>query len=85
MGLFDFESKTEYEYYEELTDEEKEELEEKMDDLNLEDWQKELVREGKYDIEDFEEEVEDEDDYYYDDEDDDENDDEDEEEDEDYV
>ncbi|MBE6158292.1 MAG: hypothetical protein E7159_00480 [Firmicutes bacterium] len=85
MGLFDFESKTEYEYYEELTDEEKEELEEKMDDLNLEDWQKELVREGKYDIEDFEEEVEDEDDYYYDDEDDDESDDEDEEEDEDYV
>ena len=85
MGLFDLESKTEYEYYEELTDEEKEELEEKMDDLNLEDWQKELVREGKYNIEDFEEEVEDEDDYYYDDEDDDENDDEDEEEDDDYV
>ena len=81
MELFDLESKTEYEYYEELTDEEKEELEEKMDDLNLEDWQKELVREGKYNIEDFEEEVEDEDDYYYDDE----SDDEDEEEDEDYV
>ena len=85
MGLFDFKSKTEYEFYEELTDEEKEELEEKMADLNLEEWQKELVREGKYEIEDFEEEVEDEDDYYYDDEDDDENDDEDEEEDDDYV
>ena len=65
MGLFDFKSNAEYEYYEELTDEEKEELEEKMDDLNLEDWQKELVREGKYNLEDFDEETEDEDDYYY--------------------
>ena len=63
MGLFDLNSDDDY--YENLSDEEKEELEEKMDDLNLEEWQKELVREGKYDPENFEEEVEDEDDYYY--------------------
>ena len=63
MGLFDLNSDDNY--YENLSDEEKEELEEKMDDLNLEEWQKELVREGKYDPENFEEEVEDEDDYYY--------------------
>ena len=63
MGLFDLNS--DEDYYENLSEEEKEELEEKMDDLNLEEWQKELVREGKYDPENFEEEVEDEDDYYY--------------------
>ncbi len=63
MGLFDLNS--DEDYYENLSEEEKEELEEKMDDLNLEEWQKELVREGKYEPENFEEEVEDEDDYYY--------------------
>ena len=63
MGLFDLNSDDDY--YENLSDEEKEELEEKMEDLNLEEWQKELVREEKYDPENFEEEVEDEDDYYY--------------------
>ena len=71
MGLFDFSKNNENDFYEDLTDEEKEELEEKMDELNLEDWQKDLVREGKYDPENFEEEVEDEDDYYYEDDDDD--------------
>jgi hypothetical protein len=81
MGLFDFINKDENDFYEDLTDEEKEELEEKMDELNLEDWQKDLVREGKYDPENFEEEVEDEDDYYYEDDDDDDEDDYDEEED----
>ena len=40
------------------------ELEERMNDLDLEDWQKELVRNGEYDPENFDEEVEDEDDYY---------------------
>ena len=44
------------------------ELEEEMDNLGLEDWQKELVREGKYDPENFEEDdSEDEDDYYHED------------------
>ena len=39
------------------------ELEERMNNLDLEDWQKDLVREGKYDPENFE----DEDDYYHED------------------
>ena len=44
------------------------ELEEEMDNLDLEDWQKDLVREGKYDPENFEEDdSEDEDDYYHED------------------
>ena len=43
-------------------------LEERMDDLELEDWQKDLVREGKYDPENFEESEDlEEDDYYYED------------------
>ena len=41
-----------------------EELESEMDELNLEDWQKDLVREGKYSPYDFEEEELEEDDYY---------------------
>lgn len=45
-------------------DDKDEDLEQRMDDLDLEEWQKELVREGKYDPENFDEEVEDEDDYY---------------------
>ena len=46
------------------------ELEQRMNDLELEDWQKELVREGKYDPESFEEDdSDDEDDYYHEDED----------------
>lgn len=46
------------------------ELEQRMNDLELEDWQKELVREGKYDPENFEEDdSDDEDDYYHEDED----------------
>ena len=69
MWLIDFMTKKEYDFYDDLTEEEKVELEELMDDLNLEDWQKDLVREGKYNPEDFEEEVEDEDDYYYEDDD----------------
>ena len=68
MGLLDFMTKKEFEFYEDLTEDEQVELEELMDNLNLEEWQKELVREGKYNPEDFEEEAEDEDDYYYDDE-----------------
>ena len=41
-----------------------EELESEMDDLNLEEWQKDLVREGKYSPYNFEEEELEEDDYY---------------------
>ena len=49
-------------------DKEDNELEEDMNNLELEDWQKELVREGKYDSENFEEDdSEDEDDYYHED------------------
>jgi hypothetical protein len=56
MGLFDW------------MDNEKKEIEEEMDNLDLEDWQKDLVREGKYDPENFEEDdSEDEDDYYHED------------------
>ena len=44
-----------------------EELESEMDDLNLEEWQKDLVREGKYSPYDFDEEELEEDDYYYED------------------
>ena len=44
------------------------ELEEQMNNLDLEEWQKDLVREGKYDPENFEEDdIEDEDDYYHED------------------
>ena len=44
------------------------EQEEEMDNLDLEDWQKELVREGKYSPFNFEEDdSEDEDDYYHED------------------
>lgn len=49
------------------TEEKDEELEKKMNALNLEDWQKELVRKGEYDPENFEEEDLEEDDYYYED------------------
>lgn len=56
MGLFDW------------MDNEKNEVEEEMDNLDLEEWQKDLVREGKYDPENFEEDdSEDEDDYYHED------------------
>ena len=58
MGLFDLFNKNS-----------DDELEERMDNLDLEDWQKDLVREGKYDSENFEEDdSEDEDDYYHEDE-----------------
>ena len=50
---------------------EDEELEKKMDALSLEEWQKELVRKGEYEPEDFEEEdISDDDNYYHEDEDD---------------
>ena len=49
-------------------DKDDDELEERMNNLDLEDWQKELVREGTYDPENFEEnDSEDEDDYYHED------------------
>ena len=44
------------------------ELEEEMDNLDLEDWQKEEVKEGRHDPWNFEEDdSEDEDDYYHED------------------
>jgi hypothetical protein len=44
---------------------EDDDLEQRMEDLDLEEWQKELVREGKYDPENFEESEDlEEDDYY---------------------
>ena len=50
---------------------EDEELEKKMAALSLEEWQKELVRKGEYEPEDFEEEdISDDDNYYHEDEDD---------------
>ena len=57
MGFFDLLNSVD-------TKDRDEELEQRMKDLDLEEWQKELVREGKYDPENFDEEVEDEDDYY---------------------
>ena len=48
-------------------DSDNEELEERMNNSDLEDWQKDLVRKGEYDPENFEEEELDEDDYYYED------------------
>ena len=56
MGLFD------------MFNNENNELEERINNLDLEDWQEDLVREGKYDSENFEEDdSDDEDDYYHDD------------------
>lgn len=49
------------------SDDKNEELEKKMNDLDLEEWQKELVRKGEYEPENFEEEDLEEDDYYYED------------------
>ena len=51
-----------------FNDNEDNELEKEMDNLDLEEWQKDLVREGKYDPENFEEDdSDDEDDYYHED------------------
>lgn len=44
-----------------------EELEKEMDNYDLEEWQKDLVREGSYDPSSFDEEDLEEDDYYYED------------------
>jgi hypothetical protein len=60
MGFFDILNS--------VDDSSNDDLEERMDDLELEDWQKDLVREGKYDPENFEESEDlEEDDYYYED------------------
>lgn len=51
-----------------LFKEKDDDLEERMKNLELEEWQKRLVREGKYDPENFEEDdSEDDDDYYHED------------------
>ena len=60
MGFFDILNS--------VDDSSNDDLEERMNDLELEDWQKDLVREGKYDPENFEESEDlEEDDYYYED------------------
>ena len=60
MGFFDILNS--------VDDSSNDDLEERMDDLELEDWQKDLVREGKYDPENFEESEDlEEDDYQYED------------------
>ena len=60
MGFFDILNS--------VDDSSNDDLEKRMDDLELEDWQKDLVREGKYDPENFEESEDlEEDDYYYED------------------
>lgn len=60
MGFFDILNS--------VDDNSNDDLEERMNDLELEDWQKDLVREGKYDPENFEESEDlEEDDYYYED------------------
>lgn len=56
MGFFDDEK-----------EKSKQELEEQMDNLGLEEWEKEEVRNGNYNPEDFEEEDLEEDDYHYED------------------
>ncbi len=57
MGLFD------------LFNSDNDDLEERMNDLDLDDWQKDLVREGKYDPEGFDtDDTSDDDDYYHEDE-----------------
>ena len=58
MGLFD-------DFFETDKQKRQKELEKEMDDLDLEDWQKELVRKGEYDPSSFEEEDLEEDDYHY--------------------
>ena len=60
MGFFDILNS--------VDDNSNDDLEERMNDLELEDWQKDLIREGKYDPENFEESEDlEEDDYYYED------------------
>lgn len=60
MGFFDILNS--------IDDNSNDDLEERMNDLELEDWQKDLVREGKYVPENFEESEDlEEDDYYYED------------------
>ncbi len=59
MGLFDF--------LDSDNEKRKKEMEDEMDLLGLEDWEKEEVRNGNYSPESFEEEDLEEDDYYYED------------------
>lgn len=64
-GLDDFLGKKERRNDMGFFDKSDNELEEIMNNLDLKDWQKDLVREGKYDPENFEEDdSDDEDDYY---------------------
>ena len=50
-------------FLEEQEKEEKKQLEQEMEDRNIEEWQKDLIRNGEYDTTSFEEELG-EDDYY---------------------
>ena len=49
---------------EQENEEKRKQLEQEMEDNNLEEWQKDLVRNGEYDSTSFEEEDLEEDDYY---------------------
>jgi hypothetical protein len=60
MGLFDELFNTNDE------DKKKKELEKKMNDLGLDEWEKQEIRNGNYDLDSFEDEDLEDDDYYYD-------------------
>lgn len=55
-------------YFKNDEEQKKNDLEKKMDVLGLSEWEKEEVRKGNYNPEDFEDEELEEDDYYYEDE-----------------
>ena len=63
MGLFEFFNS----YDEEEKRKRRKELEEEMDDLGLDDWEKDEVRENGWDPEDFDDDELEEGDYYYED------------------
>ncbi len=60
MGFFDILDSVD-------TDDRDDELEQRMEDAGLEDWEKEEVRKGNQDVFNFEEEELEDDDYYYED------------------
>ena len=61
MGIFDFFSSNEE------SNKKDERLEKEMEEMGLDEWEKEEVRNGNYDLDNFEEEDLEEDDYYYED------------------
>lgn len=61
MGLFD-----DWFNNDKDEDKKKKELEKEMNDLGLDEWEKQEIRNGNYDLESFEDEDLEDDDYYYD-------------------